>query len=116
MGSRAMTDALRILLVEDDEDDFVLTKSMLSVPGHTRFKLDWEQSYGPALRAVREARHDLYLVDYRLGEHTGLDLVREAWETDPPAPVIMLTGQDDYEVDRQAWSGRSATRSATTRR
>ncbi|MCW3022842.1 MAG: hypothetical protein JWR30_2164 [Conexibacter sp.] len=102
MGPRAMTDALRILLVEDDEDDFVLTKSMLSVPGHTRFELDWEQSYGPALRAVREARHDLYLVDYRLGEHTGLDLVREAWETDPPAPVIMLTGQDDYEVDRQA--------------
>jgi diguanylate cyclase (GGDEF)-like protein/PAS domain S-box-containing protein len=98
----AMRDRLRILLVEDDEDDFVLTQSLLRAPGHARFELDWEQSYAPALRAIREARHDLYLVDYRLGQQTGLDLVREAWERDPPAPVIVLTGQDDYEVDLQA--------------
>ena len=51
---------------------------------------------------VRSDRHDLYLVDYRLGEHTGLDLVRDAWGADPPAPVILLTGQDDYEVDLEA--------------
>jgi diguanylate cyclase (GGDEF)-like protein/PAS domain S-box-containing protein len=96
------TESLRILLVEDDEDDFVLTRSMLQVPGDTWFQLEWEQSYLPALQAIREARHDLYLVDYRLGDRTGLDLVRDAWDTEPPAPVIVLTGQDDYEVDVQA--------------
>ncbi len=97
-----MSDALRILLVEDDEDDFVLTSAMLTDQRRTRFELDWEQRYQPALSAIREGRHDLYLVDYRLGERTGLDLVREAWASDPPAPVIVLTGQDDYEVDLQA--------------
>ncbi|HEY6889034.1 MAG TPA: EAL domain-containing protein [Solirubrobacter sp.] len=93
---------LRILLVEDDEDDFVLTRSMLGERGRARFALDWEQRFEPALRAIGEARHDLYLIDYRLGERTGLELVREAWESDPPAPVIVLTGQDDYAIDLQA--------------
>jgi diguanylate cyclase (GGDEF)-like protein/PAS domain S-box-containing protein len=96
------SESLRILLVEDDEDDFVLTRSMLQVPGTAWFQLEWEQSYLPALQAIREARHDLYLVDYRLGDRTGLDLVRDAWDSEPPAPVIVLTGQDDYEVDVQA--------------
>jgi diguanylate cyclase (GGDEF)-like protein/PAS domain S-box-containing protein len=95
----AAADDLRILLVEDDEDDFLLTQSMLRTSGRTTFQLDWEQSYASALATIRTGPHDLYLVDYRLGEHTGLDLVREAWESDPPAPVILLTGQEDYEVD-----------------
>jgi diguanylate cyclase (GGDEF)-like protein/PAS domain S-box-containing protein len=98
----APADPLRILLVEDDEDDFLLTRSMLQAHGRATFDIDWEQSYGSALRAIRTGGHDLYLIDYRLGEHTGLDLVREAWERDPPAPVIVLTGQDDYEVDLEA--------------
>ncbi len=96
------SDPLRVLLVEDDEDDFVLTQSMLLANGRTKFDLEWEQSYAAALDAVRVTSHDLYLVDYRLGEHTGLDLVRNAWGTDPPAPVILLTGQDDYAVDMEA--------------
>jgi ActR/RegA family two-component response regulator len=95
-------DPLRVLLVEDDEDDFVLTQSMLLANGRTKFDLEWEQSYASALDVVRLTSHDLYLVDYRLGEHTGLDLVRTAWGTDPPAPVILLTGQDDYAVDMEA--------------
>jgi diguanylate cyclase (GGDEF)-like protein/PAS domain S-box-containing protein len=97
-----MPDTLRILLVEDDEDDYVLAKNLLRGQGRMRFEVDWEQSHSAALSAIRTTHHDVYLVDYRLGEHTGLDLVREAWEEDPPAPVILLTGQDDYEVDLRA--------------
>lgn len=96
------TDVVRVLLVEDDEDDFVLTRSMLLATGRSRFEVEWEQSYAAALAATRSGDHDLYLVDYRLGERTGLDLVREAWGSDPPAPVILLTGQDDYAVDLEA--------------
>jgi diguanylate cyclase (GGDEF)-like protein/PAS domain S-box-containing protein len=98
----ATAEALRILLVEDDEDDFLLTRSMLQTQRRASFDIEWEQDYSSALSVIRAARHDLYLVDYHLGERTGLDLVREAWESDPPAPVIVLTGQDDYEVDLEA--------------
>jgi diguanylate cyclase (GGDEF)-like protein/PAS domain S-box-containing protein len=98
-----MPEALRILLVEDDEDDYVLTRDMLRAQGRARIETEWQQHYETALAAIRENRHDVYLVDYRLGPHTGLDLVREAWPTGAAqAPVILLTGQHDYEVDLKA--------------
>jgi diguanylate cyclase (GGDEF)-like protein/PAS domain S-box-containing protein len=98
----APADAVRILLIEDDEDDFLLTQSMLRSQPRARFELDWEQSYGPALAAIHRRDHDLYLIDYRLGERTGLELIAEAWKSEPSAPVVVLTGQDEYEVDLQA--------------
>ena len=95
-------DRVRILLVEDDEDDFVLTRTMLREVGLIRFEVDWEENYSDGLDRARAGRHDLYLIDYRLGKRTGLDLVREAWGSDPPSPVILLTGQADYAVDLEA--------------
>ena len=60
------------------------------------------REYDAALMAIREQRHDVYLIDYRLGERTGLELMREAFASRPSAPVIMLTGQADYEIDLEA--------------
>jgi diguanylate cyclase (GGDEF)-like protein/PAS domain S-box-containing protein len=98
----ASAEALRILLVEDDEDDFVITRGLLRAQDLTRYDVEWAHTYDVALEAMSEARHDLYLVDYRLGEHTGLELIGEAWKSDPQAPVIVLTGQEDYQVDLRA--------------
>jgi diguanylate cyclase (GGDEF)-like protein/PAS domain S-box-containing protein len=100
MASEA--EPLRILLVEDDEDDYLITREMLAGQDRARFGVDWCADYGSALLAIREERHDLYLVDYRLGEHTGLDLVREGFASRPRAPVIILTGQSDYQIDLEA--------------
>jgi two-component system, NtrC family, sensor kinase len=95
-------DRVRILLVEDDEDDFVLTRTMLREAAVMRFEVDWEDTYPGGLDRARAGRHDLYLIDYRLGQRTGLDLVREAWGSDPPSPVILVTGQADCAVDLEA--------------
>jgi diguanylate cyclase (GGDEF)-like protein/PAS domain S-box-containing protein len=93
---------LRILLVEDDEDDYLITRDMLAGHGRARYRVDWCADYHGALVAIREQRHDLYLIDYRLGEHTGLDLVREGFASRPLAPVLILTGHSDYEIDLEA--------------
>jgi diguanylate cyclase (GGDEF)-like protein/PAS domain S-box-containing protein len=97
-----MGDSLRVLLVEDDEDDYILTRGMLRRARPGGFEIDWERSHAAALNAIHTVGHDLYLIDYRLGDRTGLDLVRDAWAADPPAPVILLTGQDEHEVDVRA--------------
>ena len=56
-----------------------------------------------ALAAIREQRHDVYLIDYRLGERTGPRAgARGRSPSRPLAPVIMLTGQSDYEIDLEA--------------
>lgn len=93
---------LRVLLVEDDEDDYILTREILEECEGTRFEVEWSNGFDQALEAIRQGRHDVYLVDYRLGPKSGLDLLRQAIAADCPAPLIMLTGQGDREVDLEA--------------
>jgi diguanylate cyclase (GGDEF)-like protein/PAS domain S-box-containing protein len=97
-----MIESTRVLLVEDDEDDYAVTRDLLQAQDHARFEVDWCSDYDSALAAIREQRHDVYLVDYRLGGRTGLELVSEGFSSQPTAPVIALTGRDDYAVDSEA--------------
>jgi len=96
------TEPIRVLLVEDDEDDYLITRDLLARQNLARFALDWCADYDTALSTIGEQRHDVYMIDYRLGEHTGLDLVRDGFVSRRQAPVIMLTGQTDYWIDLEA--------------
>jgi diguanylate cyclase (GGDEF)-like protein/PAS domain S-box-containing protein len=99
---------IRILLIEDDEDDYVLTRDLLGDSRRTRFALDWVTSYDEALAAMRKGEHDVYLVDYRLGEHDGLEVLREARAAGCLRPIILLTGQGDGDVDIAAMKAGAA--------
>ena len=94
--------AVKVLLVEDDEDDYLITRDLLRQQNRTRFDLDWCSDFESAMKIISEERHGVYLVDYRLGAHTGFDLVRSAFTRRPGAPVIMLTSQTDFEIDLEA--------------
>lgn len=93
---------LKVLLIEDDEDDFILAQGLLSEFGGCPVELDWVSNYQDALRAIERGAHDICLVDYLLGERTGLELMREALTTTRPIPMIMLTSQTGYEIDTEA--------------
>jgi diguanylate cyclase (GGDEF)-like protein/PAS domain S-box-containing protein len=93
---------IRVLLVDDDEDDYVMTRDLLAELGRGAFLLDWVSSYEEARAAVGRGEHDLYLLDYRLGERSGLDLLREAGAEGRGSPMILLTGQGGDEVDAEA--------------
>ena len=55
----------RILIVDDDEDDFILTgEYMQSIPGNT-FKIEWCKNYNDALVRLKSGDYDIYFVDYR---------------------------------------------------
>lgn len=98
----SQTDTVRVLLVEDDRDDYLLTRDLLAdVPGKP-FDLDWAADYEAGLEALEHCEHDVCLLDYRLGARTGLDLLREATVKGCEAAVIFLTGQADPEIDRAA--------------
>src|SRR6478672_7567316 len=91
-----------ILLVDDDEDDYILTRDWLSEVERAKFELDWVATYNAALKAIAKQEHDVYLFDYRLGERTGLELLREAVSQGCKAPIILLTGQGDHAIDVEA--------------
>jgi two-component system cell cycle sensor histidine kinase/response regulator CckA len=106
---------LRVLLVDDDEDDYIITQDLLSDLDHTTngkqitpFILDWVSDYESGLKAIAKAQHDVYLIDYRLGEYNGLELVKQAIKSGCLAPLILLTGQGDREIDLQAMEAGAA--------
>jgi len=92
----------KILLVEDDEDDYILTHALLSEVKPGQFELKWVDSYEGALAACEENDFDVFLVDYRLGRHDGLELAHELVRRGYRAPVILMTGQGSYDVDLKA--------------
>jgi signal transduction histidine kinase len=95
-----MPDGLvRVLLIEDDDDDYLLTKELFAQLPPDAYHLDRVADYPSAIDAFQNCHHDVYLVDYRLGQHTGLELMVEAIRLNCYAPMIMLTGQREREVD-----------------
>src|SRR5437588_1566698 len=99
---------LKVLLVEDDEDDYVITRDLISSISAHKITLDWVRDYQVGLDAMCGNGHDVYLLDHRLGEHTGLDLLREAQRSGCRKPVILLTGQGDQEIDEEAMKAGAA--------
>ncbi|UTW07701.1 EAL domain-containing protein [Pseudomonas benzenivorans] len=94
--------ALRLLLIEDDEDDYLITRDLLGDVKQLQYQLEWVSSYDQALETIRRQEHALYLVDYRLGAESGLDLIAAAQAENVQAPFILLTGQGDEELDANA--------------
>lgn len=95
-------ETIDILLIDDDEDDFIIVKDLLSDIKTTHFNVQWESDYDQALAYIQEQSFDIYLIDYRLGEMNGLELLKKAVAINRGKPVIMLTGQGEPEVDYEA--------------
>lgn len=93
---------LNVLLVDDDEDDFVITRDLLQELPTAHYTLQWANSFATAKEAIIRNTFDVYLVDYRLGAHNGLDLLPIAQKHASSAPFILLTGQGDATVDKLA--------------
>ncbi len=90
---------IRVLLIEDDEDDYVLTQDVLSSCPENSFSLEWAAAYGDGLNALRCGRFDVCLVDYHIGTRTGLEFIAEAIAEEFKVPYILLTGARDRSID-----------------
>lgn len=93
---------IRILLVEDDEDDYVATRLMLDEAERITVELAWAESAERARELVVAGDYDLLLVDHRLGSSTGLEFIRQAMENGLRGPFILLTGIRDDTIDNEA--------------
>ena len=100
--------ALRVLLIDDNKDDFTLTQRALAGARFEKFHLDWTQDYDEGLAAIRAQSHDAYLIDNIIRSRSGLELIREAIRSGMVAPMILLTGQGDDGVHLDALLAGSA--------
>ncbi len=97
-----MDEPVRILLIEDDEDDFILVRDLLAEIPLSKYGLEWVTNFDSGIEEIKKCRHDVYLLDYRLGRRNGLELAREVIAAGYRAPIIFLTGHEDYQVDMEA--------------
>ncbi len=99
---------IKVLLVDDDEDDFIIARDLISRIRDRRYQVEWVNNFTAGLEAVQRREHDICLLDYRLGALTGLDLLRQARKLGCRIPMILLTGQGDHEVDLEAMKAGAA--------
>jgi len=98
-----MTDPiLRVVLIEDDEDDYLITRDMLEEVSPVNTQLIWSDCLADGLATLRDNTVDVALVDLRLGPDSGLDLIQQAKAEGITTPFILLTGQGDDELDARA--------------
>ena len=82
---------LRILLIEDDEDDALWVKSVLQ-KRKGEFLLQWEGRVASGLEQLKKIPYDLVISDLNLPDGYGLEIYERIVEARPQIPVILLTG------------------------
>jgi DNA-binding NtrC family response regulator len=79
----------RILVVDDDVAVCMMLRRMLS---DQQYHVRTSQSVADALGAIEEEPFDVYVVDYKLTDGTGLDVAERVRLKGSEAPVILLSG------------------------
>jgi PAS domain S-box-containing protein len=100
--SQPSTQAVRVLLVDDDPDDFLLTSDYLGEIQAWRFDIEWAKNFAEAREKIECRCHDIYFFDFLLGARTGLELLEEAVTLRTEAPIVLLTGKGDQRIDQEA--------------
>lgn len=94
---------MEVLIVEDDEDDYILLKELLEEAFGAIGKIDWAEDFSSARLLIKQSDYQMYFIDNRLGAELGLDLIlsiKQKYEIAPP--IIMLSGVDDRRTDIKA--------------
>jgi PAS domain S-box-containing protein len=100
MASRE--DVIKVLIIDDDEDDFFITSDYMKGIEEYKLKIDWCYKFNEAVQLLQKRAYDIYFVDYRLGAKTGLDFLREAVRIGAEEPIVLLTGKGNKTVDVEA--------------
>lgn len=92
---------IRILLVEDDEDDYMIIKDYLSGT-YLPYEIIWAFNYDHFIKHINQSSFDLVITDYLLGTTSGIEVLKKVKEKDSFIPVILLTGKGSTSIDMEA--------------
>lgn len=87
----------RILYVDDHEDSAEMFRLILSSPD---YEVEIAQTMAEALQRAKSGNFDLYVLDKRLPDGSGLELCAKLNALTPGVPCIFYSG-DAYEIHRQ---------------
>jgi PAS domain S-box-containing protein len=91
-----------VLIVDDDPEDVLIMRDLLAKTQRDRFEVQSADSYAVGLEKLLAGHFDAALIDYRLGGHTGTDLIRAAQVAGCRTPLVLCTGYGSYEINLDA--------------
>lgn len=90
---------MSICLVEDDTLDYQWLKALLNRIPELDFDLSWTQTYEAAADLLQNKAFDVAIVDFAIGPNSAIELLNTLGGRDASAPIIILTGNADYDSD-----------------
>lgn len=95
----------RLMMIDDNEDDFIIMRELLAeIPGDA-YHIDWASNFEDGWQSLKETTHDLYLIDQNLdGPNEGIELLELAKTNGIRVPMIILTGQSNRELETKTIS------------
>ena len=93
---------LNILLVDENEHDYITIRHLLSEIEGQKFNLEWVTTHKAALERMGRRQHDIYFLNGHLGKGNGLELLYQAVENSGRTPLILLTEPGDHKIISQA--------------
>jgi two-component system, cell cycle sensor histidine kinase and response regulator CckA len=93
---------MRVLLIEDNEDDAYLIREMLMEKKDTGILLIWVDRLRSGLTRLAENASDLVLLDLSLPDSQGLKTLDLVQDCTQDVPIVVLTGLDDEVMANQA--------------
>ena len=89
---------LKVLIVDDDEDDIFLVREMLREGLlETDLILDYALTGADAVSLINKGDYDIFLLDLHLGKADGLSILKYIHDKNSSVPVVFLTSQGDQE-------------------
>lgn len=95
-------DTIKILVIDDDADDFFFIQTYLEEIEDTKLDIVWAKNYNEGLSKIINEKPHICLLDFLLGNKTGINLLKEVRDMGNDVPIIVLTGKGDVKIDREA--------------
>jgi len=93
---------VRVLLIDEDQEEYVLIGQLLSAIGGRSYELTWCRQPEHALEAILSDLHDVVLLDFQKNRQGSQAILTKAVQQGTNRPIIVMTEELDRNVDRDA--------------
>jgi DNA-binding NtrC family response regulator len=84
------------------DDDMAVCRILLRMLTDEQYQVQISQSVADALTAIEKKPFEVYVMDYKLPDGTGLDLAERIRSKGSEAPIILISGYDASAVALRA--------------
>jgi two-component system response regulator HydG len=93
------TSVIRILMVDDNMEHIQLCSEFLS---KDEFDLDPAYTGGQAIEKLKTGKYDIVILDYKLPDINGIDLLRKVRPLGLTMPIVFVSAMDDPDLSFEA--------------